>query len=86
MSSEEIYNSVAYFMKEELGLPYNYDDLSIEQRVFVDAFVENFETETDQQIANLEMAISDLERDLTETELECRRLQKQLDNREGSIV
>ena len=86
MSSEEIYNSVAYFMKEELGLPYNYDDLSIEQRVFVDAFVENFETETDQQIANLEMTISDLERDLTETELECRRLQKQLDNREGSIV
>tara|TARA_Y100000817_G_scaffold220917_1_gene174359 strand:+ start:310 stop:570 length:261 start_codon:yes stop_codon:yes gene_type:complete len=86
MSSEEIYNSVAYFMKEELGLPYNYDDLSIEQRVFIDAFVENFETETDQQIANLEMTISDLERDLTETELECRRLQKQLDNREGSIV
>ena len=86
MSSEEIYNSVAYFMKEELGLPYNYDDLSIEQRVFIDAFVENFETETDQQIANLEMIISDLERDLTETELECRRLQKQLDNREGSIV
>ncbi len=86
MSSEEIYNSVAYFMKEELGLPYNYDDLSIEQRVFIDAFVENFETDTDQQIANLEMIISDLERDLTETELECRRLQKQLDNREGSIV
>ena len=86
MSSEEIYNSVAYFMKEELGLPYNYDDLSIEQRVFIDAFVENFETDTDQQIANLEMTISDLERDLTETELECRRLQKQLDNREGSIV
>ena len=86
MSSEEIYNSVAYFMKEEWGLPYNYDDLSIEQRVFIDAFVENFETETDQQIANLEMTISDLERDLTETELECRRLQKQLDNREGSIV
>tara|TARA_R100000322_G_C5368206_1_gene172744 strand:- start:286 stop:507 length:222 start_codon:yes stop_codon:yes gene_type:complete len=73
-------------MKEELGLPYNYDDLSIEQRVFIDAFVENFETDTDQQIANLEMIISDLERDLTETELECRRLQKQLDNREGSIV
>jgi len=86
MSSEEIYNSVAYFMKEELGLPYNYDDLSIEQRVFIDAFVENFETDTDQQIANLEMTISDLERELTETELECRRLQKQLDNREGSIV
>ena len=86
MSSEEIYNSVAYFMKEELGLPYNYDDLSIEQRVFIDAFVENFETETDQQIANLEMTISDLERELTETELECRRLQKQLDSREGSIV
>ena len=86
MSSEEIYNSVAYFMKEELGLPYNYDDLSIEQRVFIDAFVENFETDAEQQIANLEMTISDLERDLTETELECRRLQKQLDNREGSIV
>ena len=86
MSSEEIYNSVAYFMKEELGLPYNYDDLSIEQRVFIDAFVENFETETDQQVANLEMTISDLERELTETELECRRLQKQLDSREGSIV
>ena len=45
-------------MKEELGLPYNYDDLSIEQRVFIDAFVENFETETDQQIANLEMNLS----------------------------
>ena len=86
MTSEEIYNSVAYFMKEELGLPYNYDDLSIEQRVFVDAFVENFDTEMDQQIANLEMTILDLERELVETELENRSLQKELSDREGSLV
>ena len=86
MSSEEIYNSVAYFMKEELGLPYNYDDLSIEQRVFVDAFVENFDTEMDQQIANLEMTILDLERELVEAELENRSLQKELSDREGSLV
>jgi len=86
MTSEEIYNSVAYFMKEELGLPYNYDDLSIEQRVFVDAFVENFDTEMDQQIANLEMTILDLERELVEAELENRSLQKELSDREGSLV
>ncbi len=86
MTSEEIYNSVAYYMKEELGLPYNYDDLSIEQRVFVDAFVENFDTEMDQQIANLEMTILDLERELVEAELENRSLQKELSDREGSLV
>ena len=86
MSSEEIYNSVAYFMKEELGLPYNYDDLSIEQRVFIDAFVENFETETEQQIANLEMTIADLERDVVELEVENRSLEKELSNREGTLV
>lgn len=86
MTSEEIYNSVAYFMKEELGLPYNYDDLTIEQRVFVDAFVENFETETEQQIANLEMTIFDLERELVEVELENRSLQKELSDREGTLV
>ena len=86
MTSEEIYNSVAYYMKEELGLPYNYDDLSIEQRAFVDAFVENFDTEMDQQIANLEMTILDLERELVEVELENRSLQKELSDREGSLV
>ncbi len=86
MSSEEIYNSIAYYMKEELGLPYNYDDLSIEQRVFIDAFVENFETEAEQQIANLEMTIADLERDVVELEVENRSLEKELSNREGTLV
>jgi hypothetical protein len=86
MTSEEIYNSVAYFMKEELGLPYNYGDLSIEQRVFVDAFVENFDSEMDQQIGNLEMTILDLERELVEVELENRSLKKELNDREGTFV
>jgi hypothetical protein len=37
MTSEEIYDLVAYFMKEDAGLPYRYDELSFEQRSFVDA-------------------------------------------------
>ena len=44
MTSEEIYDLVAYFMKEDAGLPCRYDELSFEQRTLIDALVENFES------------------------------------------
>ena len=84
--SEEIYNSIAYYMKEDVGLPYRYDELTIEQRVFIDAFVEGFGDDADEQIANLESILSELERELAETELECHKLQVELENREGPFV
>ena len=55
MTSEQIYDLVAYFMKEDAGLPYRYDELSFEQRTFVDALVENFESDADETISNLEL-------------------------------
>ena len=78
MTSEEIYDLVAYFMKEDAGLPYRYDELSFEQRSFVDALVENFESDAEETISNLEMNVLDLERELVETEIECRKLRKEL--------
>tara|TARA_Y100000034_G_scaffold1036_1_gene1306 strand:- start:73 stop:333 length:261 start_codon:yes stop_codon:yes gene_type:complete len=78
MTSEQIYDMVAYFMKEDAGLPYRYDELSFEQRSFVDALVENFESDADEMISSLELTITDLERELIETEIECRKLRKEL--------
>jgi len=78
MTSEEIYDLVAYFMKEDAGLPYRYDELSFEQRSFIDALVENFESDAEETISNLEMNVLDLERELVETEIECRKLRKEL--------
>ena len=43
MTAEEIYDLVAYFMKDDIGFPYRYDELSFEQRSFINALVENFE-------------------------------------------
>ena len=74
MTSEQIYDLVAYFMKEDAGLPYRYDELSFEQRTFVDALVENFESDAEETISNLELTITDLERELIESEIECRRI------------
>ena len=78
MTSEEIYDLVAYFMKEDAGLPYRYDELSFEQRSFIDALVENFESDAEEKIANLELTITDLERELIESEIECRRIARDL--------
>jgi len=78
MTSEEIYDLVAYFMKEDAGLPYRYDELSFEQRSFIDALVENFESDAEETISNLELTITDLERELIESEIECRRLVRDL--------
>ena len=86
MTSEQIYDLVAYFMKEDAGLPYRYDELTFEQRSFVDALVENFESDADEKITNLELMISDLEMELMESERECRRLLKETNNQEGSFV
>ena len=86
MTSQEIYDLVAYYMKEDAGMPCRYEDLSFEQRSFIDALVENFESDAEEHIANLEMTILDLERELVEVELENRSLQKELSNREGTLV
>ena len=86
MTSEEIYDLVAYFMKEDAGMPCRYEELSFEQRSFIDALVENFESDAEEHIASLEMTVLDLERELVEVELENRSLQKELSNREGTLV
>jgi len=86
MTSEQIYDLVAYFMKEDAGLPYRYDELTFEQRSFIDALVENFESSAEETISNLELMITDLERELIESEIECRKLQKELNNQEGPLV
>ena len=86
MTSEEIYDLVAYFMKEDAGLPCRYDELTFEQGSFIDALVENFESSAEETISNLELTITDLERELIESEIECRKLQKELNNREGPLV
>ena len=49
MTSQEIYDLVAYFMKEDAGMPCRYEDLSFEQRSFIDALVENFESDAEKQ-------------------------------------
>ena len=86
MTSEQIYDLVAYFMKEDAGLPYRYDELSFEQRSFIDALVENFESDAEETISNLELIITDLERELIESEIECRRLVRDLQNTGRSLA
>ena len=80
MTSEQIYDLVAYFMKEDAGLPCRYDELSFEQRSFIDALVENFESAAEERISNLELIISDLERELLESEIEHRQIVRDLQN------
>ena len=86
MTSEEIYDLVAYFMKEDAGLPCRYDELSFEQRSFIDALVENFESNAEETISNLEMNVLELERELVEVEIQNRSLRKELNDREGTLV
>ena len=86
MTSEEIYDLVAYFMKEDAGLPCRYEDLSFEQRSFIDALVENFESNAEETISNLEMNVLELERELVEVEIQNRSLRKELNDREGTLV
>tara|TARA_R100001079_G_scaffold81937_2_gene45330 strand:- start:7 stop:270 length:264 start_codon:yes stop_codon:yes gene_type:complete len=86
MTSEEIYDLVAYFMKEDAGMPCRYEELSFEQRSFIDALVENFESDAEETIANLEMTVLELERELVEVEIQNRSLRKELNNREGTLV
>ena len=86
MTSEQIYDLVAYFMKEDAGLPYRYDELTFEQRTFIDALVENFESDAEETISNLELTISDLERELLESEIEYRRIARDLQNTGGRFA
>ena len=86
MTSEEIYDLVAYYMKDDAGMPYRYDELSFEQRSFIDALVENFESDAEETISSLEMNVLELERELVEVEIQNRSLRKELNNREGTLV
>ena len=86
MTSQEIYDLVAYFMKEDAGMPCRYDELSFEQRSFIDALVENFESNAEETISNLEMNVLELERELVEVEIQNRSLRKELSDREGTLV
>ena len=86
MTSEEIYDLVAYYMKEDAGMPCRYDELSFEQRSFIDALVENFESNAEETISNLEMNVLELERELVEVEIQNRSLRKELNDREGTLV
>ena len=86
MTSQEIYDLVAYFMKQDAGLPCRYDELSFEQRTLIAALVENFESDAEETISNLEMNVLELERELVEVEIQNRSLRKELNNREGTLV
>ena len=86
MTSQEIYDLVAYFMKEDAGMPCRYDELSFEQRSFIDALVENIESDAEERISNLEMNVLELERELVEVEIQNRSLRKELSDREGTLV
>ena len=61
MTSEEMYNSVAYYIKDDVGYPYNYTSLSTEQRMFVDSFIEEFDREDREKISDLRLVVEDLE-------------------------
>ena len=86
MTSQEIYDLVAYFMKEDAGMPCRYEDLSFEQRSFIDALVENFESDAEETISSLEMNVLELERELVESEIECRKLRKELTDSARPLV
>ena len=61
MTSEEMYNSVAYYTKDDVGYPYNYTSLSTEQRAFVDSFIEEFDRDAREKISDLRLVVEDLE-------------------------
>ena len=61
MTSEEMYNSVAYYIKDDVGYPYNYPNLSTEQRMFVDSFIEEFDRDDREKISHLQLVVEDLE-------------------------
>ena len=61
MTSEEMYNSVAYYIKDDVGYPYNYSNLSTEQRMFVDSFIEEFDRDDREKISHLQLIVEDLE-------------------------
>ena len=61
MTSEEMYNSVAYYIKDDVGYPYNYTSLSTEQRMFVDSFIEEFDRDAREKISDLRLVVEDLE-------------------------
>ena len=67
-------------------MPCRYEDLSFEQRSFIDALVENFESDAEERISNLEMNVLELERELVEVEIQNRSLRKELNDREGTLV
>ena len=61
MTVEEVYNSVAYYIKDDVGYPYNYSNLSTQQRLFVDSFTEEIDRNEDEKIFELKALIEDLE-------------------------
>ena len=65
MTSEEMYNSVAYYIKDDVGYPYNYTSLSTEQRMFVDSFIEEFDREAREKISDLRLVVEDLEAEVS---------------------
>ena len=65
MTSEEMYNSVAYYIKDDVGYPYNYSNLSTEQRMFVDSFIEEFDREAREKISDLRLVVEDLEAEVS---------------------
>ena len=65
MTSEEMYNSVAYYIKDDVGYPYNYTSLSTEQRMFVDSFIEEFDRDAREKISDLRLVVEDLEAEVS---------------------
>ncbi len=61
MTVEEVYNSVAYYIKDDVGYPCNYSNLSTQQRLFVDSFTEEIDRNEDEKIFELKSLIEDLE-------------------------
>ena len=59
-------------------MPCRYEDLSFEQRSFIDDLVENFESDAEETISSLEMNVLELERELVEVEIQNRSLRKHL--------
>ena len=53
---------------------------------FIDALVENFESDAEETISSLEMNVLELERELVEVEIQNRSLRKELSDREGTLV
>ena len=65
MTSEEMYNSVAYYIKDDVGYPYNYSNLSTERRMFVDSFIEEFDRDDREKISHLQLIVEDLEAEVS---------------------